>query len=363
MSSNLGNVIKIQLFGQSHSSAVGVVIDGLPSGEALDFAEVESFLKRRQGGKKMTTPRKEADTPEILSGMVDGKTCGAPLAAVFKNANTDGSAYNKFVDTPRPSHADLTARQRYKNPDLSGGGHFSARLTLPLCFAGALALQILARRGVTLGAQICSCAGVDGERFDAMNVNDKALKNVADKDFPTLNDSDALAMTAAVKSAQVAHDSVGGIVECAVLGLPAGVGNPIFDGVESALSRVLFGIPAVRGVEFGLGFDACSMRGSDHNDPYTLKEGAPSPGSNNAGGVLGGITTGAPLLLRVGFKPTPSIGALQETLNLSSGLTETLEIGGRHDPCIVLRAVPVVEAAVACVLLDLILSGEYDKNE
>ncbi len=361
MSSNFGNVVKVQLFGQSHSDGVGVVVDGLPSGEAVDLAEVESFLKRRQGGKKMTTPRKEADTPEILSGLVDSRTCGAPLAAVFKNANTDGSSYNKFVDTPRPSHADLTARQRYKNPDLSGGGHFSARLTLPLCFAGAVALQILARRGITIGAQICSCAGVDGERFNAMNIDESIFKSLANKDFPTLNDTDALAMMEAVKTAQADHDSVGGVVECAVLGLPAGIGNPIFDSVESALSRVLFGIPAVRGVEFGLGFDACSMRGSDHNDPYTLKGGAPSPKSNNAGGVLGGITTGAPLLLRVGFKPTPSIGALQETLNLSSGLTETLEIGGRHDPCIVLRAVPVVEAAVACVLLDLISSGEYDR--
>ncbi len=361
MSSNFGEFLNVQIFGQSHSGGVGVVVDGLPSGEAVDLEAVQTFLLRRQGGKKMTTPRKEADTPEILGGLVDNVTCGAPLAAVFRNGNTDSGSYNAFVDTPRPSHADLTARQRYKNPDLSGGGHFSARMTLPLCFAGAVSAQILARRGITVGAQISTCAGVAGERFDPLTIDADTLKSTVNKPFPTLNDESASKMILAIEAAQKEGDSVGGIVECAVVGLPSGIGNPIFDSVESALSKVLFGIPAVRAVEFGIGFEASNMRGSVHNDSYTLKNSEPTPSTNNAGGVLGGITTGAPLILRVGFKPTPSISAPQQTLNIKSNEVETLSIKGRHDPCIVLRAVPVVEAAVACVLLDLMLSANKIK--
>ncbi len=357
MSSNFGKILNVQIFGQSHSEAVGVVIDGLPSGESIDLEAIERFLKRRQGGKNLTTPRKEADIPEILSGLVKGKTCGAPLVAVFKNSNTDSGAYNQFSDIPSPSHADLTARQRYNNPDLSGGGHFSARLTLPLCFAGAVSAGILERRGITIGAQICSCGGVEGERFSLESIDKTTLESISEKPFPTINDDDAANMVSAIKLAHGDGDSVGGIVECAAIGLSSGIGNPIFDSVESAISKVVFGIPAVRGIEFGLGFKATSLRGSRHNDSYKLIDGVPTPNSNNAGGVLGGITTGAPLVFRVGFKPTPSIPAIQQTLNIKTGQIVPLSIGGRHDPCIVLRAVPVVEAATACVLLDLMISG------
>ncbi len=358
MSSNFGNIFKVQIFGQSHSAGLGVVMDGVPSGESIDIDKIEQFLMRRQGGKKHSTPRKEADTPEILSGLVGGATCGAPLAAIFHNANTHPGAYSELWDTPRPSHADLTARQRYHNPDPTGGGHFSGRLTLPLCFAGAVAGQILARKGIFVGAHIGSCAGIDDVRFNANQLEPSLFKAIAEKSFPTICDDAAGKMGDAIEAAAKLGDSVGGVVECAITGLPAGIGNPIYEGVESALAKVIFGIPAVRGLEFGAGFEACRMRGSEHNDCYELLDGKPMPATNNAGGVLGGITTGAPIVFRVGFKPTPSISARQETLNIKTGQKQVLNVGGRHDPCIVLRAVPVVEAAAACVLLDLMLGGE-----
>ncbi len=357
MSSNFGDIYKVQIFGQSHSAGLGVVIDGVPSGEPISVEEIELFLKRRQGGKKHSTPRKEADKPEILSGLVSGASCGAPLAAIFHNSNTNPGAYSELWDTPRPSHADLTARQRYKNPDPTGGGHFSGRLTLPLCFAGAVAIQILARKGITITAHISSCAGIDDERFNPQAIDASLLESLKSKTFPTINDSRASDMDRAIQAAHSQGDSVGGVVECAITGIPAGIGNPIYDGVESAIAKVIFGVPAVRGLEFGAGFNACSMRGSEHNDSYALIDGKPMPITNNAGGVLGGITTGAPIIFRVGFKPTPSISVEQQTLNLRKGEQQTLNVRGRHDPCIVLRAVPVVEAAAACVLLDLILSS------
>ncbi len=358
MSSNFGDIINIQIFGQSHSNGLGVVIDGLPSGEAIDLDQVDVFLKRRQGGKKHSTPRKEADTAEILSGLVNGATCGAPLAAIFKNSNINPSAYNELWDTPRPSHADLTARQRYRNPDPTGGGHFSGRLTLPLCFAGAVALQLLARKGIMVAAHISDCGGLQDKRFDPNLVDAKLLNSLTSKPFPTIDDSKAEGMGHIIQSAHNEGDSVGGAVECAVIGLPAGIGNPMFDGVESALAKVLFGVPAVRGVEFGAGFSACSMKGSEHNDAYELIDGNPVPKTNNAGGVLGGITTGAPLIFRVGFKPTASISKGQVTLNMKTGKQEALSIRGRHDPFIALRAVPVVEAAAAVVILDLLLASK-----
>ncbi len=358
MSSNFGNTVKIQIFGQSHSQGLGVVMDGLPSGEKIDLTQIETFLMRRQGGKKHSTPRKEADTPQVLSGLVDGATCGAPLAAIFNNSNINPSAYSELWDTPRPSHADLTARQRYRNPDPTGGGHFSGRLTLPLCFAGAVAMQILLRYGITIAAHISNCAGIYDKKINPTKVDINTLKEVANKTFPTIDDKAAEEMAQAIEAARLMGDSVGGAVECVAVGLPAGIGNPMFDGIESALAKVLFGIPAVRGVEFGVGFEACGMKGSEHNDSYTLLNEKPIPITNNAGGVLGGITTGAPLIFRVGFKPTPSISYPQTTLNLKTGEQEILKVKGRHDPCIVLRAVPVVEAAAACVLLDLLLSSE-----
>ncbi len=357
MSSNFGDTVKVQIFGQSHSQGLGVVIDGLPSGKNIDLKQVETFLMRRQGGKKHSTPRKEADTPEVLSGLVNGATCGAPLAAIFRNSNTNPSAYSELWDTPRPSHADLTARQRYNNPDPTGGGHFSGRLTLPLCFAGAVAIQLLSEFGIIIGAHISDCANVCDERFNPNTVDSLMLKSLTERPFPTIDEMAAERMSMAIQDAHSVGDSVGGAVECAVVGIPAGIGNPMFDGIESALAKVVFGIPAVRGVEFGVGFEACGMRGSEHNDSYMLTNDKPTPKTNNAGGVLGGITTGAPLIFRVGFKPTPSISYPQTTLNMITKQQEVLKVRGRHDPCIVIRAVPVVEAAAACVILDQILSS------
>ena len=350
MSSSLGNRLKVQLFGQSHSRGLGVVIDGLPAGEELDLARVVEFLRRRMGGRNAySTKRAEPDTPEILSGIVDNKTCGAPLCATFENTNARGSDYDELRTVPRPSHADYTAFVKHGgHNDVSGGGHFSGRLTLPLCFAGAVCLQLLERRGVTIDAHIHSIAGIMDEPFDGLPVN---------HDFPTVNKDAGEKMISAIEAAAAEGDSVGGVVECGAWGLPAGLGGPIFDNIESRLAYGLFAIPAVKGVEFGAGFASAGMRGSRYNDPFYMDQGAVKTKTNNAGGVLGGISNGMPVLFRTAFKPTPSISLPQESVNLVTGRDATLNVKGRHDPCIVPRAVPCVIATAAIVIFDIVLEG------
>ncbi len=328
MSFDFGKNIHLTIFGQSHSKAIGAVIEGLPAGLRLDMKALKAFMSRRQPGQKGTTARREADKPIILSGLVDGRTCGSPLAMMIENKDAKSADYKAFSAVPRPMHADYPAFIKYEGfNDIAGGGHFSGRLTAPLCFAGGVCLQLLGQQGVAIKAKLVSAGGASGSK-----------------------------MKAAIEAAQKAGDSVGGIVECTVTGVPAGVGDSGFDSLESNLSKVLFSIPGVKGVDFGAGFAAAAMKGSQHNDAWCFdKNGTIITKTNNHGGILGGLSTGMPITFRVAFKPTPSIALPQESVDLETGESTVLKIKGRHDPCIAVRAVPVVEAAAALVLCDYML--------
>lgn len=360
MSSEFGKILKVSVFGQSHGAAIGVVVDGLPAGEALDLEELQRFLDRRRPGRSpLSTARNEGDVPEFLSGLENGKTCGAPLCAVIRNADQHSKDYAELVDKPRPGHADYTAWVKWKgHADMRGGGHFSGRLTAPLCIAGGIAKQILARRGIYVGAHLASIAGLPDSPFPLPPTR-ALLEAVAAKPFPVLDDAAGAQMQAAILAAKKELDSVGGVIECAAIGLPAGLGDPMFGGVENRLTAALFGIPAVKGLEFGDGFAAARVRGSQNNDRLAMEHGKVVSTTNHAGGILGGITTGMPILLRAAFKPTSSIAKEQHTVSLSRMENAILQIHGRHDPCISLRAVPVVEGVTAAVLLDLLLEGNH----
>ena len=359
MSSSFGSRVRVNVFGESHGPAIGVVIDGLPAGEAVDLDELARFMARRTPGQGThTTARREADAVRVLAGLTDGVTNGAPFAAVIENTNTRRGDYAALRDLPRPGHADYTAHVKYGgHNDVSGGGHFSGRLTAPLCIAGGIALQILARRGVRVGAHIAAVHGVRDRALDPVCPDMDALAAAAALPLAVLDEAAGESMLAEIEKARQAGDSVGGVIECAAAGLPAGLGAPMADGVENRIAAAVFGIPAVRGIEFGAGFAAAEMTGSEHNDPFVAEDGQVRTASNRHGGVLGGITSGMPLLFRAAFKPTPSIGMEQDTVSLSALRPEKLVVQGRHDPCIVPRAVPCVEAVTAMVLLDLMEEG------
>lgn len=360
MSSEFGKLLKISVFGQSHGKAIGVNIDGLPAGEAIDFDQLRAFLDRRKPGTSaLSTARREADLPVFLSGVENGVTCGAPLCAIIENSDQHSSDYQDLADCPRPSHADYTAHVKWDgHADLRGGGHFSGRLTAPLCIVGGIAKQILARRGIFVGAHLSSVGTVEDTSFPLHPTKD-LFEAVAAKPFPVLDDAAGEKMQALILDARAHQDSVGGVVECAAIGLPAGLGAPMFDGVENRLAAALFGIPAVKGVEFGLGFGSARLHGSENNDAFSVVNGEIITETNRCGGILGGITNGMPVTLRVAIKPTPSIGQAQRSVSLSAGENAELTIRGRHDPCIAHRAVPVVEAVTAAVLLDLLLEGNH----
>ena len=360
MSSEFGSLLKISVFGQSHGRAIGVVVDGLPAGEAVDLEELNHFLARRKPGKSpLSTARCEADAPVFLSGLENGVTCGAPLCAVIENSDQHSSDYDALRDTPRPGHADYTAYMKWKGQaDMRGGGHFSGWLTAPLCVAGGIAKQILARRGVYVGAHLQS-VGIEADVPFPLHPTKVLFDEVAAKSFPVLDDHAGERMQSLILEARQNLDSVGGVIECAAIGLPPGLGDPMFGGVENRLAAALFGIPAVKGVEFGDGFAAAQSRGSKNNDPFAMDDGRVVTETNHAGGILGGITNGMPLILRTAMKPTPSIARPQQTVSLSGGESTELVIRGRHDPCIAHRAVPVVEAVTAAVLLDLLLEGNH----
>ena len=348
----IGKRIRLSIFGQSHAEAIGMTLDGLPAGMAVDPDLLQRFLDRRAPGRsEWSTARREEDIPEFLCGLKDGLTCGAPLTAIIRNTNVRKKDYADLQTLPRPGHADFTAQLRYHGfQDTSGGGHFSGRLTAPLCIAGGVLLQELERRGISVAARIVQIGSVrDDSPFD---------RPVSEKAFPVSDDGAAEKMTEAIRTAKAEGDSVGGIIECMITGFPGGVGDPFFDGLESRLSQMLFSIPAVKGVEFGAGFAAASLRGSENNDPFCIaREGQIATVTNHAGGILGGITNGMPIVCRLAVKPTPSIAMEQQSVNLESMKTQTLQIRGRHDPCIVPRAVPVAEAAAAIVLFDLLPEG------
>ena len=360
MSSEFGNILRVSIFGQSHGKAIGVNIDGLPAGEPIDLEELNAFLDRRKPGKSpLSTARKESDTPVFLSGLENGVTCGFPLWAVIENSDQHSSDYSELADKPRPSHADYTARVKWGgHADMRGGGHFSGRLTAPLCIAGGIAKQILARRGIFVGAHLAA-VGTENDAPFPLHPTAELFDAIAAKPFPVVDDGAGDRMQALILEARQDLDSVGGIIECAAIGLPAGLGDPMFGGVENRLAAALFGIPAVKGVEFGLGFGSARLHGSENNDPFTVENGSVVTASNRAGGILGGITTGMPVTLRTAIKPTPSISRPQQTVRLSAMENAELVIRGRHDPCIAHRAVPVVEAVTATVLLDLLLEGHH----
>ncbi len=359
MASVFGNVIHLSIFGQSHSPAIGCSLDGLPAGIELDLDALQRFLDRRAPGRSDTaTMRREADAPEFVAGVTDGRTDGAPLAAIIRNADTRSGDYAGLRRVPRPGHADFPARIKYRNMhDVAGGGHFSGRLTAPLCVAGGIALQALEGCGVRIAAHIANLGpeGIPDEPLNPMEADPGQLAAIASNELPCIDADAASRMREAILSARSELDSIGGVVECAAYGMPAGVGDPMFDGIENRIARIAFGIPAVKGVDFGAGFGAAYLKGSENNDAYRMVGGAVRTETNRAGGILGGITTGAPVVWQMAVKPTPSIGRAQRSVDMDEGADTELTVRGRHDPCIVPRAVPVAEAACALALLDALL--------
>jgi len=354
MSSVTGNKLKLSIFGESHGEAIGCVLDGLPAGLALDFEKIYLDMARRAPGKdKTATPRLEKDVPHILSGVLDGVTTGAPLAMMIENTNTRSADYSKTAQVPRPGHSDYPAYVKYSgHNDVRGGGHFSGRLTAPLVFAGAVAKQLLAQQGVTVGAHIRRIGSVCDMPFDKLKVNAATLNELTDGRFSVLDRGAEAKMREEIETYRAKQDSIGGEIECAAVGLPAGIGGNMLDTLEGELAKLLFGIPAIKGVQFGLGFGFSEACASQVNDEYEIRDGRVALLANNNGGILGGISTGAPLIVSVAVKPTPSISQPQRSVNLATMENETLTVQGRHDPCIVPRAVPAVEAAVALVLAD-----------
>lgn len=354
MGSYFGKNIHVSVFGQSHSPAIGAVVDGLPPGFALDVSQLQAFLRRRAPGQSsLTTRRQEKDKVEILSGLYEGKTCGAPLSALIRNFDARPGDYANLKVLPRPGHADYPAHIKYHGyQDKSGGGHFSGRLTAPLCIAGGIALQMLKAKGIRIAAHIQRVADIADTPFDPMAPQ---IDQIQPGFLSVISQEAGQQMADAIEKARMAGDSVGGMIECAATGLPVGLGESMFEGMENRIAAAIFGIPAVKGIEFGSGFAAASMLGSQHNDPFRLEEGKVVTASNNHGGILGGITTGMPLIFRCAFKPTSSVYMEQDTVDLDKNENAVLAVKGRHDPCIVPRAVPVVEAVTALCVLDAYL--------
>lgn len=354
MSSRIGRMLSIEIFGESHGAAVGVTLDGLPAGLKLDMERLNAFVQRRAARSAIATGRQEKDIPRIISGLWDEITTGQPLTAIFENGDTHSAHYDFLPDRPRPGHADYPAIMRsLYNDDLRGSGHHSGRLTLPYVFAGGVAMQLLEKEGVRIAAHVQQIANENDDCLNDIAPDMDALLEAQKRPIPTLNPEEGERMQQAILKAKSEQDSRGGVVECAAVGVPVGLGSPFFEGVESVMANYLFSIPAVKGVEFGAGFTSASMRGSAYNDPYIMKDGQIAASRNSAGGLLGGITNGMPIIVRVAFRPTPSVGVEQSTVSLSEGTNTTLSVQGRHDPCVVVRAVPVVESAVALALAEL----------
>lgn len=349
--------MRYSIFGESHGSAIGVVLEQVPPGLVLDREAISKEMARRAPGKSpLSTARKEADIPEILSGVFEGKTTGTPLCAIIHNSDHHSKDYAKTRFLARPSHGDYTGFVRYQGcNDYRGGGHFSGRLTAPLVFAGAVAKQFLTQRGITVGAHISQVGTVKDTSFAATELTPTLFQTLSEKAFPTVDDQAGAAMQAEILQAREELDSIGGAIQCAVLGLPVGVGSPDLGcNVEGVLAQHLFAVPAVKGISFGAGFAFASMRGSAANDPFYMDGGQVKTRTNHSGGVNGGISNGMPILFQVAIRPTPSIGREQDTINFSTMEDAKLTIQGRHDPCIVHRAVPVIEAAAALAICELL---------
>lgn len=357
MRGNFGEHFRLTIFGESHGPAIGIVIDGVPAGTPIDEAAIAADMARRAPGNDPTaTARKEADAVRIVSGILNGRATGTPLCGMIENTNTRSGDYAQMSARMRPGHADYAGRVKYHGyNDPRGGGHFSGRLTAPLVFAGAIARQLLAAKGIGIGAHIAAIGSVEDDALDPVRVDAATLSRLRGLRFPLLDPEKEAPMRAIVEAARLEGDSVGGVIECAATGVPAGIGSPFFGSLESVASQLLFSIPAVKAVEFGDGLAISALRGSAANDPIRFDAGRVVCTSNHNGGVTGGITNGMPVLLRVAVKPTPSIARQQQTVNLLTGENETLSITGRHDPCIVPRAVVVVESALAIALCELMM--------
>ncbi|MBQ8368803.1 MAG: chorismate synthase [Clostridia bacterium] len=351
--------LNIRIFGGSHDEEIGVIAEGLPAGIRVDEAGLQAFMARRAPGQsKLTTSRKEPDIPVFTDGLENGVTTGGTLRAVIRNTNQRSSDYKKLAFIPRPSHADYPAMVKsHGHADLRGGGHFSGRLTAPMCIIGGILKQELERRGTFIGAHIASVGAVKDKPFDPVNLS-KADFDAIPTDFPVIDRDAGEKMKEVIDAARMELDSVGGVVEFAAVGLPVGIGEHMFGGMEGRISSVVFGIPAVKGIEFGDGFASASALGSENNDPYTTDGRTITTVTNHCGGILGGMTIGMPLICRAAIKPTPSIGKPQQSVDMDKMENTTLEIGGRHDPCIVQRAVPVFEAALAIAVYDALLDSD-----
>ena len=359
MKSSVGEAIRLSVFGESHGAAIGAVLEGLPAGHKIDFDFMLSQMARRAPGRdNTTTSRREEDLPEILSGVLDGITTGAPLTLIIRNKDTISKNYDNLKVNPRPSHSDYAAYVRYNGfNDVRGGGHFSGRLTAPIVAAGAICRGILKEHGVTVGGHIFNIGEVMDNQLDPVNLTAKELDELSKGYFSLVNKQKEEKMREEIEKARKDLDSIGGSVELGVVGLPVGLGNPMFRGVENVLSNILYGVPAVKGVSFGAGFGYSVLKGTNANDNMYYDDGKVVCKTNNCGGITGGITNGMPLTVMVALKPTPSISSPQQTVNLKTGENESLVIEGRHDPCIVPRALPALEAALAVGLLDLMAEG------
>ena len=365
MANTYGNNIQLTIFGGSHDKEIGMMLTGFPAGVRLYEQELLAFMARRAPGQgPWATARKEPDIPVFTAGVSvesdENGVCyvsdGSPMRAVIINTNQRSGDYTSLPDTPRPSHADYPARVKFgETVDLRGGGKYSGRLTAPLCIAGAFCLAYLRERGIEVGAHILQVGAVKDAAFDRLHLTPEALHAPAASSFSVIDPEAGEAMKGEIECARMTADSVGGTVECAVIGLPVGLGDHPFDGMEGRISSILFSIPAVKAVAFGDGFDFALGYGSTHNDAYRVENGEIVTKTNHCGGIVGGMSTGMPVIFTCGFKPTPSIGSEQESVSLARRENTTMTVKGRHDPCIIPRAVPVVEAAAAVAMVDMML--------
>ncbi len=354
MRNTLGNLITVTLFGESHGECVGAVIDGLPAGIRIDMDYINREMNKRRSVSAISTARSEEDIPHFVSGVKDGFTEGTPVTVLVENTDAKPVDYERMKSIARPGHADYTAQVKYRGyQDASGGGHFSGRLTAPLVAVGSIVRKALEDKGILIGTHIDSLNGIEDYDFNWDDLEND-LRTLNDRQFAVLNDEMAERMMERIKSAREDKDSVGGVLETVISGLPAGIGEPSFSSVESELARAMFSIGAVKGIQFGAGFRFAKMTGSEANDPFRVVDGKIVTLTNNNGGVNGGITNGMPVVFSTVIKPTPSIGKLQETVNFETMENVELEIKGRHDPAIVHRARAVVDALTALVIADLI---------
>lgn len=356
MKNTFGNNIHFTLFGESHGQEIGMVIDGMAPGVKVDDEFIKSQLDKRRPSGKISTSRQEADPYRIVSGVFNGETTGTPIAIIIPNSNTKSKDYAKLKDLPRPGHADYTAEVKYHGfQDYRGGGHFSGRITTPIVAAGAIAISALRKKGIVIGTHVKRCAGVDDADFSDYTTE---LPKLNSKTFAVIDDAKEAEMVAAIEKAAADGDSVGGILETVVTGMPAGVGEPWFDTIESELSHILFSVPAIKGVEFGDGFAMADMRGSEANDSFYMDGDTVKTKTNHNGGINGGITNGMPIVIKCVVKPTPSIYKEQDTIDMKKNEDSKLLIEGRHDPAIIHRARVVVDSVVALCLCDM-LCGRY----